>query len=157
MDAVGRPIVGVILCSKARLFSAASTLSTSSIKKIAGPLELDVEAGVEDVRRGHALVNEARLGPTISDRWVRNAMTSCLTSRSISSIRSTSKGAVAPFPRRYRRPPWGRRESAARRRMGLDLEPDPELVSATRWRPFPGGCNGGSSTTPGSLFFYAVL
>jgi hypothetical protein len=36
-------------------------------------------------------------GPTISARWVRKAMTSCLTSRSMASMRATSKVASAPL------------------------------------------------------------
>ena len=55
-------MVGVILCSKARFFSAASTLSMSAISRSAARVELHVEAGVEHVGRGHALVHEARLG-----------------------------------------------------------------------------------------------
>ena len=55
-------MVGVILCSKARFFSAASTLSTSAISKVGGARQLHVEAGVEHVGGGHALVHEARLG-----------------------------------------------------------------------------------------------
>jgi len=36
-------------------------------------------------------------GPTISATWVRNAITSCLVTRSISSMRATSKVALRPF------------------------------------------------------------
>ena len=55
-------MVGVILCSNARVFSAASTLVDVGDQQVGGAHELHVEAGVEHVRRGHALVHEARLG-----------------------------------------------------------------------------------------------
>ena len=53
-------MVGVILCSKARRLSAASSLSTSAMQDVGGARELHVEAGVEHVRRRHALMHEAR-------------------------------------------------------------------------------------------------
>ena len=56
-----RPMVGVILCSKARRLSAASSASTSAMQKVGGAHELHGEAGVEHVGGGHALVHEARL------------------------------------------------------------------------------------------------
>ncbi len=55
-------MVGVILYSKARVFSAARTLSISAIRMSAAREKLHVEAGVEHVRRCHALMHEARLG-----------------------------------------------------------------------------------------------
>ncbi len=61
-------MVGVILCSKARRFSAASTSSTIGDQDVGGARELDVEAGVEHVGRGHALVHEARLAGRRSRR-----------------------------------------------------------------------------------------
>jgi hypothetical protein len=61
VDAVERPMRTVSLCSKARAFSAASTRSRPGEQQVGGADELDVERGVEHVRRGHALVDEARL------------------------------------------------------------------------------------------------
>ena len=46
---------------------------------------------IDDVDRVMAALKKRASGPTISARWVRKAMTSCLVSRSISSIRATSK------------------------------------------------------------------
>jgi hypothetical protein len=63
MDAVLRPMVGVFLCSKARVLSAASTLVHVGEQDVGGAHELHVEAGVEHVRGRHALVDEARLRP----------------------------------------------------------------------------------------------
>src|SRR5450756_1427989 len=67
-------------------------------------------------------------GPTISARWVVKAMTSCLVSRSISSIRSTSK--VTSFALGPDRPGGflgdGAEFRQRIRRMRLDLEPDLE-------------------------------
>ncbi len=57
-----RPMVGVILCSKARVFSAAEHLVDIGDQQVGGAGELHVEAGVEHVGGGHALVDEARLG-----------------------------------------------------------------------------------------------
>jgi len=54
-------MVGVILCSKARFFSAAAPCRCRD-QKIRGAGELHVETGVEHVGGGHALVDEARLG-----------------------------------------------------------------------------------------------
>jgi hypothetical protein len=56
-------MVGVSLCSKARRLMATSRASTSAIRISAGAGELNGEGGVEHVRGGHALVDEARLGP----------------------------------------------------------------------------------------------
>ena len=60
-----RPMVSVILCSKARVFSAASSAVDVGEQDVGGAHELDVETGVEHVRRGHALVDEARLGADV--------------------------------------------------------------------------------------------
>ena len=50
---------------------------------------------IADVDKVLAALKKRASGPTISARWVRKAITSCLVSRSISSIRATSK--VASF------------------------------------------------------------
>ena len=65
-------------------------------------------------------------GPTISATWVRNAMTSCLVTRSISSMRATSKVALRPFSQivfaaSLRDDPKLRHGVGG---MRLDLEPD---------------------------------
>ena len=112
------------LCSSARRFSAASSASTSAMQKVRGAGELHGEAGVEHVGRGHALVHEARFRADDSRRrCVRKAMTSCLTSRSISSMRAMSKPAA--LAQDLRRP--GRHLAELLHRFGgmrLDLEPD---------------------------------
>ena len=68
-------------------------------------------------------------GPTISERCVRKAMTSCLTSRSISSMRATSNLAcLALLPDRLRG--FLRDDAELGHGVGgmrLDLEPDAEL------------------------------
>jgi hypothetical protein len=91
-----RPMVGVILCSKARFFSAASTRSVSAISRSAARVQLHRKAGVEHVGRRHALVHEARVGADELGEMVRNAITSCFTSRSIASIFATSNVALPP-------------------------------------------------------------
>ena len=69
----------------------------------------------------------ARARPTCSARLVRKAMTSCLVSRSISSMRATSNLRACPDRLRRRL-----RDDAERGHgvagMGLDLEPDAEAV-----------------------------
>jgi hypothetical protein len=62
VDAVGAADGRRHLVSKARFFSAASTLSMSAINRSAARVSWHVEAGVEHVGGGHALVDEARLG-----------------------------------------------------------------------------------------------
>jgi hypothetical protein len=64
-----RPIVGVSLCSKARRFSTLEQLVDVGKQDVDGARKLHREAGVEHVGRGHALVDEARVGPRISARW----------------------------------------------------------------------------------------
>ena len=53
-------------------------------------------------------------GPTISARCVRKAMTSCFTSRSISSMRATSKTALEPFSQTTAAASLGTTPSSAR-------------------------------------------
>ena len=55
-------MVGVILCSKARRFERLEQLLDIADQDVGGAGELHVEAGIEHVRRGHALMHEARLG-----------------------------------------------------------------------------------------------
>ncbi len=55
-------MVGVILYSRARFFSAASRASISAISRSAARTSCTFEAGVQHVGRGHALVHEARFG-----------------------------------------------------------------------------------------------
>ena len=90
-------MVGVSLCSKARRLSAARSSSTSAMRMSAGALQLHGEAGVEHVGARHALMDEARIRADEFGKWVRKAMTSCLVTRSISSMRATSKFAFVPF------------------------------------------------------------
>ena len=86
-------MVGVILCSKARFFSAASTLSTSAIKRSAARASCTLRQVSSTSEEVIPWCTKRASGPTISARWVVKAITSCLVSRSISSIRSTSKVA----------------------------------------------------------------
>ena len=58
-----RPMLMVFLCSKARRLSAGEQTVEIGEQDIGGARELHVEAGVEHVGGGHALMHEARLGP----------------------------------------------------------------------------------------------
>ena len=84
-------MVGVILCSKARVFSAASTLSTSEIRRSAARVSCTLRQVSSTSEEVMPWCTKRASGPTISARWVVKAMTSCLVSRSISSIRAMSK------------------------------------------------------------------
>ncbi len=86
-------MVGVILCSKARFFSAARTLSISDINRSAARVSCTLRQVSSTSEEVMPWWTKRASGPTISARWVRKAMTSCLVSRSISSIRATSKVA----------------------------------------------------------------
>jgi hypothetical protein len=65
------PIVGVILVLDARPASARRERVHVLDEEVDARLELHGEAGVEHVRAGHALVEEARSGPTCSATLVR--------------------------------------------------------------------------------------
>ena len=71
-------------------------------------------------------------GPTISARWVRKAMTSCLVSRSISSMRVDveRRASRRPSPRWRAAASFGHHAELGQRvgGMRLDLEPDAEAV-----------------------------
>jgi hypothetical protein len=55
-------MVGVILCSKARRLQRGQQAVDIGDQDIGAARELHVEAGVEHIRRGHALMHEARFG-----------------------------------------------------------------------------------------------
>ena len=57
-----RPTVGVNLCSKARRFSTASKAVEVGQQDVGSLFQLHRKAGVEHIARGHALMDEARLG-----------------------------------------------------------------------------------------------
>ena len=143
-------MVGVILCSKARFFSAASTLSMSAIRRSAARVSCTLRQVSSTSEEVMPWCTKRASGPTISARWVRKAMTSCLVSRSISSIRATSKVASLRLgPDRLRGLLRDDAQFRQRvRRMRLDLEPDLEArLRLPDRRPFPGGYSGGSSAT----------
>ena len=121
-------MVGVILCSKARFFSAASTRSISAIRMSAARVSWTLRQVSSTSEEVMPWCTKRASGPTISARWVRKAMTSCLVSRSISSIRATSKvGILGLGPDRLRGFLRDHAELGQRvRRMRLDLEPDLE-------------------------------
>ena len=121
-------MVGVILCSKARFFSAASTLSISAISRSAARVSCTLRQVSSTSEEVMPWCTKRASGPTISARWVRKAMTSCLVSRSISSIRADIEGGVLGLgPDRLGGFLGDHAEFRQRvRRMRLDLEPDLE-------------------------------
>ena len=103
-----RPMVGVILCSKARRFSAASSASTSAMQEVGGARELHVEAGVEHVRGGHALVHEARLGADDLGQMGEEGDDVVLDlALDLVDARDVERGVASPSPRSSWRPPSG--------------------------------------------------
>ena len=124
-----RPMVGVSLCSKARRLSAASKLVDIGDQDIGGAHELHVEAGVEHVGRGHALVHEARLGADdlgeVGEEGDDVVLDLAL---DLIDARDVEFGVLALFPDRLRRV---LRDDAELGHgvggMRLDLEPDAEL------------------------------
>ena len=121
-------MVGVILCSKARFFSAARTLSMSDSNRSAARVSCTLKQVSSTSEEVMPWWTKRASGPTISARWVVKAMTSCLVSRSISSIRAMSKVDVARLgPDRLRGFLGDDAEFRLRiSRMRLDLEPDLE-------------------------------
>ena len=108
-----RPMQTVSLCSKARRFSAASSPSTSSISRSAARVSCtlkQVSSTSDDVM---PWCTKRASGPTISERCVRKAITSCLVTASISSIRSTSKVASLAFSQIFAAASFGTTPSSA--------------------------------------------
>ena len=141
-------MVGVILCSKARRLSAASSCVDVGEQDVGGARELHVEAGVEHVRRGHALVHEARLGADDLGEMGQERDDVVLGLALDLVDAGDVEGRVA------RLVPDGLggflRDDAELGhgvgRMRLDLEPDAETgLRRPRWRPSRGGSSAGSS------------
>ena len=108
-----RPMHTVFLCSKARRFSAASSPSTSSISRSAARVSCTLRQVSSTSEEVMPWCTKRASGPTISARWVRKAMTSCLVTASISSMRSTSNTASLPFSQILRAASFGTTPSSA--------------------------------------------
>ncbi len=123
-----RPTVGVILCSKARRLSAASRASVSAIRMSAARTSCTLKQVSSTSEEVMPACTKRASGPTISDRCVRKAMTSCLTSASMASMRATSNLAALPLAQIFLAASFGMMPSSAMAvgRMRLDLEPDAE-------------------------------
>ncbi len=92
-----RPMVTVSLCSKARRLSAASSASMSASRMSEARDSCTARQVSSTSDEVMPWCTKRASGPTISARWVRKAITSCLVSRSMSSMRATSKTAFLPF------------------------------------------------------------
>ena len=140
-------MVGVSLCSKARRLSAASSRSTSAIRRSAARRSCTLKQVSSTSEEVMPWCTKRASGPTISARWVRNAMTSCLTSRSISSMRvDVEVGVAALVPdllgRRFRDDAELGHGVGG---MRLDLEPDAKArLRLPDRRPCRAGCSAGS-------------
>ena len=122
-----RPIVGVSLCSR-RAASAPRATHRRPRSECRSRAAAAPPGGVDHIGRRQALMEKRASGPMISATLVRNAMTSCFVSRSISSIRSTSKSASPAFSQIALRGRLGDDAEFGHgvAGVGLDLEPDPE-------------------------------
>ncbi len=85
-----RPIIGVRRCSSARLFTAASTRSTSASSSAVASVSCTASVVSSTSEEVMPLWRWRAGGPPFSSAQVRKAMTSCLTVFSISSMRATS-------------------------------------------------------------------
>ena len=90
-------MVGVNLYSRARRSSALLSASTSAIKRSAARTSCTLKQVSSTSDEVMPWCTKRASGPTISAKWVRKAMTSCLVSRSISSMRAISNCAALPF------------------------------------------------------------
>ena len=141
-----RPMVGVSLCSSARVFSAARSRSRSASRMSAGLDELDGEAGVQRVRRGHALMDEPRLLPHLLGKLGQEG-DHVVFGFGLDLIDPGDPfrriGLVAPLPHRLRG--FGGDDAGLGQcvaGMGLDLEHDAEHVLGR-----PDGGHFGSAVT----------
>ncbi len=82
---------GVSLCSKARRSMAASKPSMSANKMSAARVSCTLRQVSSTSDEVMPWWTKRESGPMNSPRWVRKAITSCFVTRSISSMRSTSK------------------------------------------------------------------
>ena len=126
-----RPTQRVCLCSKARRSSAAATALDAAFEQGAGAVELHREAGIEDVRRGEALVDEARLRADMVGEIGEEGddVVAGLALDRIDLLGIDQRGMVGA-DRTLKRRRRCRRRLAERdlgiERMALDLEPDGE-------------------------------
>ena len=118
----------VCLCSKARRFSAASSASRSASRMSAARVSCTLRQVSSTSDEVMPWCTKRASAPTISARCVRKAMTSCLVTASISSMRATSNSTSLPS-QIASAAAFGITPSSAMRVAGmrLDLEPDAEL------------------------------
>ena len=124
-----RPMVGVILCSRARRLRAASSASMSRSRRSVARTSCTLKAGVEHVGRGHALVDEARLRADDLGEMgqERDDVVLHLALDRVDALH-VEGGLGALLPDHLGRLLRDDAEVGERRRgMGLDLEPDAEL------------------------------
>ena len=84
-------MVGVSLWAKACFFSAASRSSTSAMRMSVARASCTARQVSSTSDEVMPWCTKRESGPMNSARWVRKAMTSCFVTRSISSMRATSK------------------------------------------------------------------
>ena len=145
-----RPMRTVSLCSIARAFRAARTRSMSASSRSLARTSCTFSV----VSSTSLLVmpwctKRAWSAPTCSARCVRKAMTSCLVTASISSMRATSNWTSRAFQTAsaFSRGITPRSAWASQAWASISYQMR-NLVSGTRWRPFRGGCNAGSWRAP---------
>ena len=117
-------------------------------QEVGGAHELHVEAGVEHVGRGHALVHEARLrADDLGEMGEEGDDVVLDLALDLVDARDVEGGVLALLPDRLRR--RLRDDAELGHGVGgvrLDLEPDAEArLRRPRSRPSRGGCSAGSS------------
>jgi len=90
-----RPMTSVSLCSSARFFSAASSLSTSASRMSAAWVSWTAKLVSSTSDEVMPWCTKRDSGPMNSPSQVRKAITSCLVTRSMASIFSTSPAGSA--------------------------------------------------------------
>ena len=150
MDAVGAADGRRHLVLEGALLQRRQHLVDVGDQQVRGAGQLHVEAGVEHVGRGHALVHEARLGADDFGQMGQEGDDVVLgLALDLVDPRDVEGGVLGLGPDRLGGFLGDHAEFRQRiRRMRLDLEPDLEAgLRPPRWRPFPGGYSGGSSAT----------
>ena len=107
-----RPMVGVSLCSKRALLQRGQQRVEIGEQEVGGAHELHVEAGVEHVGRGHALVHEARFGADDLGEVGQEGDDVVLDlALDLVDARDVELGVAALLPDASWRPPWGSRRA----------------------------------------------
>ena len=142
-----RPIVGVSLCSIGAALQHREQRVEIGDQDVRRPAQLHGEAGVEHVRAGHALVQEARLGPDmLGDTGQEGDDVVLRLGLDRVDPVDVERRAFLRVPHRLAPPPSGRRRARPSRRAHAPRSRtrSGSGFRAPRWRPSRGASSGGS-------------